>query len=312
MDISIIIPIYNEEKNVSPLSAEIDDVMKKLGKSYEIIFVNDGSTDDSLKEILAAKKRTPAIKIITLRRNFGQTAAVMAGFHSAKGAVIITMDGDMQNDPHDIPILLDRLNAGFDIVSGWRRVRKDPYLKRVLPSKMANWIIAKTLKMPLHDFGCTLKAYKREAVKDINLYGEMHRFIPVIAAWKGFRATEVEVNHRKRLSGKAKYGINRTIKVMLDLLLLVFLSGYSTKPIRFFGGVGLISGLVGLILFVMLVSMKIIQHVDMTGNPLLILSAMFFIMSAQFISMGFLGEINIRTYYESQNKRIYHISEIIE
>jgi glycosyltransferase involved in cell wall biosynthesis len=311
MNISVIIPVYNEEKNISPLHSEIKEVLDGLNQSYEVIFVNDGSSDKTLDELKKIKTSDPSLRIVDLNRNFGQTAAIMAGFDSARGNIIITMDGDLQNDPHDIPNLIDKLNDGFDLISGWRRKRRDAFLLRVLPSKLANWIISCTLKIPLHDYGCTLKAYKREVIKDIRLYGEMHRFIPAIAGWKGAKITEVEVNHRARKYGKAKYGLNRTIKVMLDLLLIAFLSEYSTKPIHFFGGLGLMSGAIGTLVFTAALVMKIFNHVDLTGNPLLILSVLFFLVSLQLISMGFIGEINIRTYYESQNKNIYHIREMI-
>ncbi|MFC1480618.1 glycosyltransferase, partial [Candidatus Omnitrophota bacterium] len=229
-----------------------------------------------------------------------------------RGDIVITMDGDMQNDPHDIPGLIGKLDSGFGLVSGWRKKRKDAFLFRVLPSKLANRLISVVLKVPLHDYGCTLKAYRRTVIKDMKLYGETHRFIPAIASWKGARITELEVNHRPRKHGKTKYGLNRTVRVLLDLLLIAFLSEYSTKPIRFFGGLGIISGTLGFFSLLGVIYMKLVNHVDMTGNPLLILCVLFFLVSAQLVSMGFLGEINIRTYYESQNKKTYHINEIIE
>ncbi|MDP8299559.1 MAG: glycosyltransferase family 2 protein [Candidatus Tantalella remota] len=311
MDISLIIPVYNEEQNMLPLYDEIKNVLEELGKTYEIIFVNDGSTDNTLQNLKDIKNDGQELTIINLNRNFGQTAAIMAGFDQAKGNVIITMDGDLQNDPHDIPGLLEKIDEGFDLVSGWRKERKDLFLLRVLPSKVANSLISKVLKVPLHDYGCTLKAYKRDVVKGINLYGEMHRFIPAIASWKGANMAELEVNHRSRKYGKTKYGINRTIKVLLDLVLVAFLSEYSTKPIRFFGGIGLLSAGLCLLSFLMVVLMKLIGGTDMTGNPLLVLSIVSILMSVQFFSLGFLSEINIRTYYESQNKKTYHIKGII-
>ncbi|MEA3489044.1 MAG: glycosyltransferase family 2 protein [Candidatus Omnitrophota bacterium] len=312
MDISIIIPVYNEENNIGPLFAEIREILDKLGKSCETIFVNDGSTDKTLRELKKVRESDPRVKIINFNRNFGQTPAIMAGFEHSKGEIIILMDGDMQNDPRDIPKLIDKLDSGFDLVSGWRRKRKDSLLLRVLPSKLANRLISVMLKVPLHDYGCTLKAYNRDVIKDIHLYGEMHRFIPAIAGWKGARITELEVNHRARKYGKAKYGLNRTIKVLLDLMLIAFLSEYSTKPIRFFGGLGIISSAMGFLTLLIVIYMKLANLSDMTGNPLLILSVLFFLVSVQLISMGFLGEINIRTYYESQGKKTYHIKEIIE
>jgi len=312
MDISVVIPVFNEAENISPLHAEITDALGKTGKTYEIIFVNDGSTDATADEILKTRAVDPGVKMIDLNRNFGQTPAVMAGVDLASGEVIVTMDGDLQNDPRDIPSLIKKLEEGYDLVSGWRKKRKDAFLLRVMPSKMANWLISSVLKVPLHDYGCTLKAYRRNTIKGLNLYGEMHRFIPAIAGWQGARITEMEVNHRAREHGKSKYGISRIIRVLLDLLLVAFLSEYSTKPIRFFGGIGVISNLLALATLLMVIYMKMARGTDMTGNPLLILCVLFFLVGIKFISMGFLGEINIRTYYESQGKKTYHIKEIVQ
>ncbi len=311
MDISVIIPIFNEEDNISPLFSELNGVLAKIGKSSEIIFVNDGSNDKSLDTMKKLRKDGDNIRIIDLKRNFGQTPAIMAGFDCAKGDIIITMDGDLQNDPADISAMIAKIKEGYDLVSGWRQKRKDNLLMRVIPSRIANWLISKMLKTPLHDYGCTLKAYKQNIVKNLKLYGEMHRFIPAIANMHGARIAEIKVHHRPRQHGKTKYGINRAGKVMLDLLLLVFLSEYGTKPIRFFGGVGLISSLMGVLSLFLLILMKITKNIDMTGNPLLILSVLFFLVSIQLISLGFLGEINMRTYYESQDKKTYHINELI-
>lgn len=311
MDISVVIPVLNEEKNIAPLYSELKEVLDSLGKSYEVLFVNDGSIDGTLDELRKIKTSGTALKIIDLNRNFGQTPAIMAGFDESSGDIIITMDGDLQNDPHDIPKLLEKLEENFDLVNGWRKKRKDAFLLRVLPSRIANSIISAVLKVRLHDYGCTLKAYKRSVITGMKLYGEMHRFIPAIADWRGARISELEVNHRARKWGKTKYGISRAVKVLLDLLLVGFLSEYSTKPIRFFGGLGLASGMLGALSFLIVLFMKIVSGVDMTGNPFLILSVLFFLVSVQLISMGFLGEINIRTYYESQNKKTYHVKEII-
>jgi len=312
MDISIVIPVFNEEENISLLHTEIRETLGNTGKTYEIIFVNDGSTDATAAEILKARGTDPNVKMIDLNRNFGQTPSVMAGVDLAAGEVIVTMDGDLQNDPRDIAALIARLDEGYDIVSGWRKNRKDAFLLRVIPSKLANRLISSVLKVPLHDYGCTLKAYRRNTIKGLNLYGEMHRFIPAIAGWQGARITEMEVNHRARKHGKSKYGISRTIRVLLDLLLVAFLSEYSTKPIRFFGGIGIMSNMLALATLLMVIYMKIARGTDMTGNPLLILCVLFFLVGIQFISMGFLGEINIRTYYESQGKKTYHIKEIVQ
>jgi glycosyltransferase involved in cell wall biosynthesis len=235
----------------------------------------------------------------------------MAGFDAATGDILITMDGDLQNDPGDIPAFLARINEGFDLVTGWRKKRKDNVLLRIIPSVTANFIISKVLKTNIHDYGCTLKAYRKDITKNMRLYGEMHRFIPAIANWRGAKITEIETNHRPRKYGKTKYGLNRTVKIILDLLLMAFLSEYSTKPLRFFGGIGLASSFLGTLLLLVVIYMKIFSNVDMTGNPLLILSVLFFLVSIQLISLGFLGEINIRTYYETQNKKTYYINEII-
>jgi len=311
MDISIVIPVFNEEKNVLALHSEIKKVLDALGKSYEIIFVNDGSTDSTLENLKNINKSDPRTRIVSFNRNFGQTAAIAAGFDTAEGAMIITMDGDLQNDPKDIPRLLHETDKGYDIVSGWRKRRKDPSL-RVTVSREANWLISKLLGVKLHDYGCTLKVFKKDVVKNMNLYGEMHRFIPAVASWSGAKVGEIEVSHRPRKAGKSKYGYSRIVKVFLDLLTLTFLSEYRTKPIRFFGGMSIASFLLGILSFAALCYMKIVKGIDMTGNPLIILTTLFVLVSAQLISIGFIAEINIRTYYESQKKPIYHIKEIIK
>lgn len=312
MDISIVVPVFNEEQNISPLITELSGILSQIGKTYEIIIVNDGSTDNTLAELERIKGSCPELKIIDLSKNFGQTPAIMAGFDKADGNFVVTLDGDLQNDPKDIPGLIEKLETGSDLVCGWRKKRKDPFFFKVLPSKLANWLIAKALKLKLHDFGCTLKAYKKDVIKNMRLYGEMHRFIPAIASWEGAIITEVPVNHRARKYGKTKYGLNRTIRVMLDLLLMAFLSEYSTKPLRFFGGLGVMTSLLGFFSFFLVLYMKIVNHMDMTGNPLFILCVLFMLVSTQLFSLGFIGELNIRTYYESQDKKTYHIRKIIE
>lgn len=312
MDLSVIIPVYNEEENVSLLHNELKEALTPLGRSSEIIFINDGSTDGTMDKLRELKRNNDSLKIIDLKKNFGQTPAIMAGFDSASGDILITMDGDLQNDPADIPKLLTKIDEGYDLVTGWRKDRKDHFLLRTLPSVIANFLISKVLKTNIHDYGCTLKAYKKDVTKNMKLYGEMHRFIPAIANWRGAKITEIETNHRPRKYGKTKYGLNRTVKVILDLLLMAFLSEYSTKPLRFFGGIGLISSAFGFICFLCVVLMKIAAKVDMTGNPLLILSVLFFLVSIQLVSLGFLGEINIRTYYESQDKKTYYINEFLK
>ncbi len=312
MDLSVIIPVYNEEENVSLLHNELKEALTPLGRSSEIIFINDGSTDGTMDKLRELKRNNDSLKIIDLKKNFGQTPAIMAGFDSASGDILITMDGDLQNDPADIPKLLTKIDEGYDLVTGWRKDRKDHFLLRTLPSVIANFLISKVLKTNIHDIGCTLNAYKKDVTKNMKLYGEMHRFIPAIANWRGAKITEIETNHRPRKYGKTKYGLNRTVKVILDLLLMAFLSEYSTKPLRFFGGIGLISSAFGFICFLCVVLMKIAAKVDMTGNPLLILSVLFFLVSIQLVSLGVLGEINIRTYYESQDKKTYYINEFLK
>lgn len=310
MDISIVIPIFNESENISLLYSELNNVMNSLNKKYEVIFVNDGSTDDSLNKLKKIHSENASTKIINLNKNFGQTAAIVAGFDLAEGQIIITMDGDLQSDPHDIPKLLEEIDKSYDIVSGWRKRRKDPIL-RVIPSRFANWLISILLGLKLNDYGCTLKAYRRDIVKNMNLYGEMHRFIPAVASWNGAKIKEIEVNHRPRKYGKSKYGFNRVIRVLLDLIVMAFLSEYQTKPIRFFGGLAIINFLLAILSFIGLIGMKIFRGADMTGNPLIILVVLFLLVGVQLISIGLISEINIRTYFESQNKKIYHIKEII-
>lgn len=311
MDISIVIPVFNEDESTPLLYTELNEVLTRIGRSYEIIFINDGSSDNTLENLKKIRSENSNVKIIDLNRNFGQTAAIMAGFHFMEGEIAITMDSDLQNDPHDIAQLLEEIDKGFDIISGWRKKRKDGFTRTIL-SRFANLLISKSMGLKLHDYGCTLKAYRKDIVKNLNLYGEMHRFIPAVASWKGARIKEIEVNHRPRKYGRSKYGSDRIGKVLLDLLVMVFLSGYHTKPIRFFGNLAVTSSLFGLISFSALVCMKIFRGTDMTGNPFLILTTLFFLVSIQLLSIGLIGELNIRTYFESQNKKTYHIREILK
>ncbi len=311
MLISIVVPIYNEEENVRPLYQELKEVLNDLGKPYEILLINDGSSDSTgsiLKE-LAGQDRD--LKVINFRRNYGQTAAISAGFDYAKGDYVVTLDGDLQNDPRDIKKMLEIADEGYEIVSGWRFNRKDDFVTRRIPSIVANKLISKLTAVHLHDYGCTLKVYKKEVVKNLHLYGEAHRFIPALASWMGVKVTEVVVNHRARKHGTSKYGLGRIFRVILDLINVKFLLSYSTRPIQIFGGLGLISLFLGTISFAGLVLMKFIENIDMTGNPLLFLTILFVLVGIQFITMGLLGEINIRTYHESQNKPIYTIAEIM-
>ncbi len=307
MDISLVIPVYNEEENLEPLYRKIKEVMEPLEKEYEVIFVDDGSQDQSPQILDSLAREDPRVKVIHFRRNFGQTAALAAGFDLAQGEVVITMDADLQNDPADIPRLLAKMDEGYDVVSGWRRDRKDPYVSRILPSTMANWLISKVTGVELHDYGCTLKAYSREVVKGLNLYGELHRFLPALASWMGVKIAEIPVNHHPRRFGKSKYGLTRTFRVILDLILVQFLLRYSTRPIRIFGGGGLLSLFLGLILGSYLTVVKLFFHHRIGNRPLLILAVLLIILGIQLLSLGILGEFLTRIYYEGQNKKPYVI-----
>ncbi len=314
IDISVVVPVFNEQENLRQLYDEITGTMNgRLASSgYEILFVDDGSGDGSfevLKELAGQDKR---VRVIRFRRNFGQTAALSAGFERCRGEIIIPMDADLQNDPADIPMLIDKLNEGYDIVSGWRKKRQDKAISRRLPSQMANYLIRKVTCVNIHDFGCTLKAYRREVLQETKLYGEMHRFIPAVAQWSGARVTELEVNHRPRVAGVAKYGLSRTYKVALDLITVKFLGSYSTKPLYIFGRWGFLSGLASMLLFVVVVYQKFNGNYSMNRNPLLSIAAMLFTASIQFVMMGLLAELQVRTYHESQNRPTYVIREIIE
>ncbi len=310
MTLSIVIPLFNEEENIKELHEKLKKTLDTLNKEYEILFIDDGSTDKTLsilEEIQAHDKR---ILVLSLRRNFGQTAAFAAGFDFARGDVIFTMDGDLQNDPADIPKLLELMKDN-DLVSGWRKKRKDPFLTRRLPSRIANWLISNVTGVKLHDYGCSLKAYRRDVIKNLKLYGEMHRFIPAVASWYGVRIAEVETVHYPRLRGSSKYGISRTIKVVLDLITVKFLQSFSTKPIQFFGPVGMISGMLGFLVSVYLTIDKIFFGHDIGGRPLLLLGALLIIVGIQLIGMGLLGEMIVRVYHESQRKPIYVIKKIL-
>jgi len=312
MDLSVIVPVYNEEQNVEPLLRETGSVLKPLGKKYEIIVVDDGSTDGTYPILHRLHKEDPRIKVLRLRRNFGQTAAVAAGLDYAGGEVIVAMDGDGQNDPKDIPALLSKLEQGFDLVSGWRSPRRDPFWTRRLPSHVANGLISWITRVKLHDYGCTLKAIRRELAKDLRLYGEMHRFIPAIAYERGARLAEIKVRHRPRQWGKSKYGIARTFRVVLDLLTVKFLLSYATRPLHIFGVIGLLSGGMGFLIGIYLSAQKIFYQMDIGGRPLLLLAVLLILIGFQFITMGLFGEMLARTYHESQKKPTYTIKEILD
>jgi glycosyltransferase involved in cell wall biosynthesis len=311
-ELSIVIPVFNERQSLEELFQELKGVMDTLGRSYEIIFVDDGSTDGSAEIIKSLAQKDPHTRAVLLRRNFGQSAAMSAGFDLAEGRVFITLDADLQNDSRDIPKLLAKIDQGYDVASGWRKKRRDPLFTRRIPSFFANILISRITSVHLHDYGCTLKAYRREVLKDVHLYGEMHRFLPALASWLGVKVTEVEVNHRPRRYGQSKYGLSRTHRVILDLINLKFLLSYSTRPIRIFGGIGMVSVLGSMVSGVGVVWMKLNRGKDMTGNPLLLLTVLFVLIGIQFITMGLLGEILIRTYHESQGKPIYVIRELVE
>jgi glycosyltransferase involved in cell wall biosynthesis len=311
VDLSIVVPIYNEEENIPLLVETISAALAGSRLDYELILVDDGSGDSSFSLLKGIAEADPRVRIIRFRRNFGQTAAMAAGFDAATGCVVVPMDGDLQNDPADIPRLLSRIDEGYDVVSGWRKDRRDTFINRRLPSILANGIISAMTGVRLHDYGCTLKAYRREVLEGINLYGEMHRFIPALASQVGARVTELPVRHHLRLYGKSKYGISRTMRVVLDLMTVKFLLTYSTKPIQLFGKWGIYTLLAGVLSGAAMVYMKLFEQVNMNRNPLLIMTGFLLFMGVQFIVLGLLGELNARTYYEAQGKPIYVVKERI-
>jgi len=311
VNFSIVVPIYNEQDNIDELYLAITRALDKNDAEYEIIMVDDGSSDGSFSALQRIAAQDRRLKVIRLRRNFGQTAAMSAGFNAASGAIIIPMDGDLQNDPADIPRLIAKLDEGYDVVSGWRRDRKDTFITRKIPSMLANALISSLTGVHLHDYGCTLKAYRREVLDSINLYGELHRFVPALASQYGAKVTELPVNHFPRLHGVSKYGISRTLRVVLDLMTVKFLLAYSTKPIQLFGKWGIYTLLAGFCSGAMTLYMKFFEHLSMNRNPLLTLTAFLLFMGVQFIVLGLLGELNTRTYFESQGKPIYVVKDRI-
>ena len=311
MELSIVVPVFNEEENIEPLVGEIRGALAPLKKSYEVIAVDDGSGDRTFAVLSRLRRCDPTINVIRLKRNFGQTAALAAGLAYASGEIVVLMDGDGQNDPADIPALLGKIEEGNDMVAGWRFHRQDPFLSRRLPSMIANRLISWTTKVKLHDYGCTLKAMRREIAKSLRLYGEMHRFIPAIAYERGARIAEIRVNHRPRLRGASKYGITRTLRVILDLLTVKFLSSYSTRPAHVFGPIGIISGFAGFLIALYLTAQKFAYDVDIGNRPLLLLSILLIFIGFQFVTMGLLGEMLARTYHESQDRTVYVIGEVL-
>ncbi len=311
MLLSVIVPLYNEEENIQLLYDELKEVLDSLEEEHEIVFIDDGSSDTSLEILQGIQSKDGNVIVVSFRRNFGQTAAMSAGFDYAGGDVIITMDGDLQNDPHDIPKLLEKLNDGFDVVTGWRYDRQDAFINRKLPSMIANKIISKTTGVNLHDYGCTLKAFRKDVVKGIKLYGEMHRFIPAIASGMGISFTEVKVNHRSRRFGTSKYGITRTIRVILDLLTVKFILSYATRPLHVFGTVGVLSSVIGTFLALIMIIQRQFFDIPLGGRPLLLLAVLLILMGFQFVVSGLLAELVVRTYHESQQKPIYYVRRLL-
>ena len=309
---SVVVPFLNEQENIPPLYMKLTEVMDAIGDPYELVFVDDGSRDDSYKLLSEIFEHDRRVNIVRLRRNFGQTAALKAGFDFAQGEVIISMDGDLQHDPEEIPRFLEKIDEGYDLVSGWRYARRDHLLMRRIPSRIANWMMAKLSGVDLHDFGTTFKAYRREIIQEIQLYGELHRFIPALASTTGARIAEVPIENPKRKSGRSNYGIGRTIRVFLDLLMVKFLLDYSTRPMQFFGLLGIGGTGLGLLLGFGLLVDKLYYGAPVMSQhgPLMLLAIALFVSGIQFISIGLLGEIMSRTYYESQNKAIYALREV--
>lgn len=311
MDLSLVIPIYNEVENLPLLIEAISQSLQNTGLNYEIICVDDGSQDGTTDVLKQLTLTNPFLRGILLRRNYGQTPAMAAGFENAQGKIIITLDGDLQNDPTDIPILLAKLEEGYDLVSGWRKHRQDDAVTRLLPSKIANGLISQITGVKLHDYGCSLKAYRKELIDDLNLYGELHRFLPALAYIEGAKIAEIPVNHHARRFGKSKYGLGRTFRVIMDLLTIFFIKKFLTRPMHVFGFFGLISTFLGIIIGVYLSFIKLGLGKSIGDRPLLILCVLLILTGVQLFSFGLLGEIAMRTYHESQKRPIYRIREII-
>src|SRR6266480_1750888 len=313
-DISVFLPVYDEEANLLPLHAKLDEALQKLDVSAEIVYVDDGSADCSLNVLREIASRDPRVRVVALRRNYGQTAAMAAGIDASRGEVLIPMDADMQNDPVDIGRLLEKLNEGYDVVSGWRKNRKDKMITRRIPSMLANLLISWIGGVALHDYGCSLKAYRRESLEDVRLYGAMHRFIPIYAAWAGARVTEIPVAHHPRTMGQSKYGLSRTIKVVFDLITIKFMASYQTKPLYLFGWAGLLTFGASLLSTLLACLMKFVSwphHADFIQTPLPIMAMVTLVLGVQLFLMGLLAEMLVRTYHESQAKPIYAVRERI-
>lgn len=309
MDISVVVPVLNEEESLPILHESLTRVLVESGFSYEIIFVDDGSTDQSLQTLRGLQARDPNLRVVSFRRNYGQTAAIAAGFDRARGDIVITLDADLQNDPTDIPALVAKLQEGYDVVSGWRVDRQDRFLDRRLPSMLANRFIAWATGVHIHDYGCTLKAYRRDVLADVHLYGELHRFLPALAHAAGARVAEIPVGHHPRRFGKTKYGLSRTLKVILDLLAVRFLMSYSTRPIHIFGLLGTLFGAMGGVILAYLGIVKLFLGQPIGDRPLTLLGILLLVVGVQFVTSGLLAELVTRTYYESQGKSIYTVRE---
>lgn len=311
LSISVIVPVMNEIENVDPLHQQLTAVLAAMPNEYEIVVVDDGSSDGTRERLQEIAATDPRLKLVFFRRNFGQTAAMQAGIDFASGDVVITIDGDLQNDPTDIPMMMKKIEEGFDLVHGWRKHRQDAFVNRKLPSKIANWLISRVTGFPIHDLGCTLKAIRREVAQEIELYGEMHRFIPILAHTRGAKCVEVETKHHPRIHGKTKYGIGRTFRVVLDLMTVRYMQRYFNSPMKLFGWVGLWSVFATLTAAAVTVGMKIFGGVDMTGNPFFMLTVLAGIASIQFFSLGLLGEVNSRIYYAATHRRNYTVRELV-
>lgn len=298
MSVSVVVPVFNERENLPRLYAALQAVLPVLGRPYEVLFVNDGSTDGSAEELERLARQDPRVKIIELRKNFGQTAAMSAGIRHARGDVVVTLDGDLQNDPTDIPLLLEQIDAGYDLVHGWRKDRQDALLMRKIPSRIANWLISRVTGFPVNDLGCTLKAIRTEIARELPLYGEMHRFIPILAHWRGARCVEVVTKHHPRRFGTSKYGISRTFRVLLDLVTVKYLIQYLVSPMKLFGGIGLAASAAGMLAGAATLGMKLLYGMDMTGNPLLLLTVFSLMAGLEFLVLGILGEMGTRIFFE--------------
>ena len=312
LDLSVVIPVYNEAENLSELHRELDATLQGRGLSYELIFIDDGSTDHTFRQLNKLHAGDRHVCVVRLRRNFGQTAAFAAGFGRARGQVIVTIDGDLQNDPHDIPMMLEKLAEGNDIVCGWRKDRRDPWLTRKVPSMIANWLISVTTRVRLHDYGCSLKVFRAEVVKPLRLYGEMHRFIPAIASEQGVQIAEVVVSHRARRFGRSKYGMSRITRVLFDLATVKFLLSFSTRPLQIFGPPGLLLGAMGFGITSYLGYIRLFDGQPISGRPMLLLGILMVFTGMQLVTLGLLGELQARTYHESQGKPIYVVREVLE